>query len=108
MTSLLYVTTSTHAFHVLSANTQCYLQGEAATTAGEIYLVIFTFFASPLWLKAFEPMRRKLKLSSQMLLQWGVPVASYFWISVGCGLGICQGFTFFTSLYAFAFSLTIL
>lgn len=27
-------------------------------------------------------MRRKLTLSSQMLLQWGVPVASYFWISV--------------------------
>lgn len=27
-------------------------------------------------------MRRKLTLTSQMLVQWGVPVACYFWISV--------------------------
>lgn len=90
-------------------------QGEAATTAGEIYLVIFTFFMSPIWFKAFEPMRRKLTLTSQMLVQWGVPVACYFWISVsldsatkGDSMLIAGSLTCTVSLHQLNYSLVTL
>ncbi|KAK9896046.1 hypothetical protein P389DRAFT_73741 [Cystobasidium minutum MCA 4210] len=77
------------------------LAGEAATTAGEIYLVIFTFFMSPIWFKAFEPMRRKLTLTSQMLVQWGVPVACYFWISLNYSLVTLAFHTDFTRQFSY-------
>lgn len=83
------------------------LAAEAATTAGQICqssithastsrmrklilptadLIIFTFFASPLWKQAFEPLRPKLTYSSQMILQLAVPILSYFWISFNYSL----------------------
>lgn len=42
------------------------------------YLIIFTFFSSPIWKKAFEPLRRKLTMSSMLFLNWIVPVILYF------------------------------
>lgn len=46
----------------------------------------FCVQSSPIWKKAFEPLRKKLTLSSQLLLQWGVPVLCYFWISLNYSL----------------------
>ncbi|CAD6576073.1 MAG: hypothetical protein CYPHOPRED_005864 [Cyphobasidiales sp. Tagirdzhanova-0007] len=62
------------------------LAGEAATTAGLIYLIILTFFSSPIWQKAFEPLRKRITLSSQLILQLGVPILAYFWISLNYSL----------------------
>lgn len=58
------------------------LGAEPALTAGQIYLIIFTFFSSPIWKKAFEPLRRKLTMSSMLFLNWIVPVILYFWVSL--------------------------
>ncbi|KAJ9093878.1 hypothetical protein QFC21_006251 [Naganishia friedmannii] len=58
------------------------LAGEAATTAGAIYLIIFTFLISLVFKPVFESVRHKLSLGSEVALKVLVPVVGYFWISL--------------------------
>lgn len=58
------------------------LGAEAPTTAGAIYLIIFTFMITPLWHNSFGAFRKKLNVLSEIILTLAVPIASYFWISV--------------------------
>lgn len=58
------------------------LIGTAATTAGQIYLIIFTFYVGLGFRQAMEPISQKMTLGSQVLLRIAVPVVGYFWISI--------------------------
>jgi len=55
---------------------------EAPTTAGAIYLIIFTFLISPIWKEAFTPFSNKLTKSSELILKIAVPIFAYFWLSL--------------------------
>jgi len=55
---------------------------EAPTTAGAIYLIIFTFLISPMWKEAFTPLANKLNRSSELFLKVAVPILAYFWLSL--------------------------
>jgi len=55
---------------------------EAPTTAGAIYLIIFTFLISPMWKEAFTPLANKLNRSSELFLKVLVPILAYFWLSL--------------------------
>lgn len=58
------------------------LVGTAATTAGQIYLIIFTFFVGLGFIQAFGPLAPKLTLGSEVLVRILVPFVGYFWISL--------------------------
>lgn len=75
------------------------LAGEAATTAGAIYLVrlpsglgtvtdawkgqiIFTFLISLVFKPTFEQVRHKLSLGSELAIKVLAPVTGYFWVSL--------------------------
>jgi len=77
------------------------LAAEATTTAGAIYLIIFTFFISPVWKKAFEPLRRKLTMKSMLALNWAVPIIAYFWLSLNYSLVTLAYQTDFTRKYGY-------
>jgi len=59
-----------------------YSVAQAPTTAGAIYLIIFTFLISPMWHEAFGPLRRKLGMFSELSLALIVPLTAYFWLSL--------------------------
>ncbi|KAJ9117409.1 hypothetical protein QFC24_006505 [Naganishia onofrii] len=73
-----------HAFGYNEHNLQPLnqLAGEAATTAGAIYLIIFTFLISLVFKPVFESVRHKLALGSEVALKVLVPVVGYFWVSL--------------------------
>ncbi|KAI5449662.1 hypothetical protein NCC49_004123 [Naganishia albida] len=58
------------------------LAGEAATTAGAIYLIIFTFLISLVFKPTFEQVRHKLSLGSELAIKVLAPVTGYFWVSL--------------------------
>jgi hypothetical protein len=58
------------------------LVGTAATTAGQIYLIIFTFYVGLGFKQAFDPHAGKLTLGSEVLIRLAVPFVGYFWISL--------------------------
>lgn len=62
------------------------LIGTAATTAGQIYLIIFTFFVGLGFKTAFDPVASKLTLGSEVLIRLSVPFLGYFWISLNYSL----------------------
>ncbi|KAJ9105007.1 hypothetical protein QFC20_004448 [Naganishia adeliensis] len=58
------------------------LAGEAATTAGAIYLIIFTFLISLVFKPTFEQVRHKLSLGSELAIKVLAPITGYFWVSL--------------------------
>ena len=57
------------------------LVGTAATTAGQIYLIIFTFYVGLGFKQAFDPISSKMTLGSEVLARLAFPFIGYFWIS---------------------------
>lgn len=53
-----------------------------ATTAGAIYLLLFTFFIGNTFKIAFDPFSKKLTTGSEIMMRMLVPLIGYFWISL--------------------------
>lgn len=58
------------------------LVGTAATTAGQIYLIIFTFYVGLGFKSAFDPHAPKMTLGSEVLTRLCFPLIGYLWISL--------------------------
>ncbi|GHJ90006.1 hypothetical protein NliqN6_6408 [Naganishia liquefaciens] len=58
------------------------LAGEAATTAGAIYLIILTFLISLVFKPTFEQVRHKLSAGSEVAIKVLAPITGYFWVSL--------------------------
>ncbi|KAH8081901.1 hypothetical protein HD553DRAFT_315155 [Filobasidium floriforme] len=71
------------------------LAGEAATTAGAIYLIIFVFFFTPIWTGVYSTVRSGLTLGSDLVLTILANLGWYFWISLHYSLlSLAFGVTF--------------
>lgn len=58
------------------------LAAVAPTTAGTIYLIIFTFFITPLSRATMQPFRQHLTLMSELLLSIFLPITLWLWVSL--------------------------
>jgi hypothetical protein len=58
------------------------LIGTAATTVGQVYLIIFTFYVGLGFKQALEPFAHKMTLGSEVLVRLVIPFIGYFYISL--------------------------
>ncbi|UZJ52485.1 hypothetical protein CBS101457_001805 [Exobasidium rhododendri] len=58
------------------------LIGTAATTVGQVYLIIFTFYVGLGFKQAMDPIAHKMTLGSEILVRLSVPFVGYLWISL--------------------------